>query len=560
MKINNPWVGYLDRSYLQIKNSLLQRLGEKVPEVTDHSESNILVIILSMFSGVAEMLNYYIDNMAREAFITTARRYSSVVRHTRLIDYRIKAAIPSTTDLTLTFLGDNNEPAPSLYSFNIPSGTRFYTNNNINFITTRDIIVPPGIMSVTLPVEQKDYKSNMYIGLVETTNDPIFSLGDNYVNDSLNLMINGIPWERVDTLGLSKPTDKHFIIDVSVDKLAYIRFGDNINGARPELGSELIGEYYTTQGSKGNVLNNTITNTNFDISTLSGRDFKVNNLLGSTGGSDYEGIERLKRSAPLHLRTLNRAVTPQDYVDIALLAPGVDKAKIKHSCGNNIELYISPNYGGIATTLLLENTERYFDDKKTVGTIVEARPAGISEIVLTVNVTARFRRSIIQTREDINNALLERYSYNNSDINMKVRVSDVIAIVDNLEKVDYLDLVNIYLKPYIRPNNHHEALNGYIDILPNSTERLKWKLQYDGAYMRLYKNMIHVSNITVGEIYNDPEGIIKVTILPSNYLTGQEWEFITEPYNVNIETEDFSVPILKPENLVINVKEQITAN
>ena len=86
MALKNQWVGYISRSYLQIKNSVLQRLSEIVPEVTDHSESNILVIIIGIFSGIAEMLNYYIDNMARESFITTARRYSSVVKHTRLIE------------------------------------------------------------------------------------------------------------------------------------------------------------------------------------------------------------------------------------------------------------------------------------------------------------------------------------------------------------------------------------------------------------------------------------------------------------------------------------------
>jgi len=57
MALNNPWVGYITRSYKQIKSELLNRLGIAVPEITDHSPSNIMVIILDMFSGIAEMLN-----------------------------------------------------------------------------------------------------------------------------------------------------------------------------------------------------------------------------------------------------------------------------------------------------------------------------------------------------------------------------------------------------------------------------------------------------------------------------------------------------------------------
>ncbi len=78
MALDNPWVGYITRSYQQIKDSLLSRMVTNNPEITDHSESNILVIIIGMFAGIAEMLGYYIDNMAREAFIATARKFTSM--------------------------------------------------------------------------------------------------------------------------------------------------------------------------------------------------------------------------------------------------------------------------------------------------------------------------------------------------------------------------------------------------------------------------------------------------------------------------------------------------
>ena len=133
MALKNPWVGYVDRSFEQIKSSLLSRLTISNPEITDHSESNILVVIVSMFAGLTEMLGYYIDNMARESFISTARRYVSMVKLVRLLDYRIKTAYPATVDITFTF--DAALTANAI----IPQNTIVQTSNGIIFYTEANL-------------------------------------------------------------------------------------------------------------------------------------------------------------------------------------------------------------------------------------------------------------------------------------------------------------------------------------------------------------------------------------------------------------------------------------
>ena len=61
------------------------------------------------------------DNMARETFFSTARRYSSLYKHAKLVDYHIKSAIPASVDLTL-FTTDGEDLGSS---FTIPAGTVF---------------------------------------------------------------------------------------------------------------------------------------------------------------------------------------------------------------------------------------------------------------------------------------------------------------------------------------------------------------------------------------------------------------------------------------------------
>lgn len=559
MTIRNPWVGYLDRNYQTIKSKILNRLGETIPEMTDHSDSNILVVIIESFSGVAEMLSYYIDNMSREAFITTARRYSSVVKHTRLIDYRIKAIIPSSVDIQV-YLYNNDDSIYTLpTSITIPIGTSFRTANNVEFLTNSDVVVPIGASVITLPCKQRTLVENENLGNTNNDANQTVNIGREYVDSTAELTIDGEVWLLQNTLGLSGPTDKHFIIEISADKEAYIRFGDNINGAIPLPGLPIVLNYYTSQGALGNVEPFTINTSPYNFTSLHGiPKVVIQNNLKSVGGTDYESIERIRRSAPLSLRTLDRAVTRKDYIDLALLAPGVDKASLYFECGKYIDLYVSPNGGGIASSSLLTDVVNYFESRKMITTFVRALPAGESELVLNLDVTGKFRVNGLQLRNELITLLTDAYSYTNSDINKKIRTSDVISLVDNYSKVDFLQLIDMYVKPYIRPRkNNTLALNYNIDIKAGSIEPVNWTLSFDGLYVRLMKNYQVITNLTIGVPYTDPFNIITITILAGSYVTGMEWEFTSLPRKGDILLNDFSVPVLTEGNLTLNINEQL---
>jgi hypothetical protein len=557
--VKNPWVGYLNRNFSSIKERILNRLGETVPEMTDHSNSNILVIIIESFAGVAEMIAYYIDNMAREAFITTARRYSSVVKHTRLIDYRIKARIAASADVVIYFLNNDDQPYPIVTEFTLPIGTKFTTTNNLEFLSTKDIIVPVGTTILTVPTRQRVLVTNDNLGV--TTDDPnqVVALGKEYVHDTLELLIGGEPWLLQRTLGLSGPTDKHFIVDISANKEAYIKFGDNINGIIPTPALTILGNYYTSEGSLGNVEASNINASNYNfVLAQSIPKINITNITKAVAGTDYEDIERIRRSAPLSIRTLDRAVTRQDYIDIALLAPGVDKAALYFECGKTVDLYIAPNGGGIANTDLLQSVVTYFDDKKMITTFVRTLPAGESYLHFDISVTGRFRVNGLQLRNELIGLLLDAYSYEKSDINKPIRISDLIALVDNYYKVDFLTLNKIYLKPYLRPTNHVVALNYNIDVNTGSITTVKWKIKYDGFYFKLFKNGTPLHNLIIGETYTDPSNILTITIEAGSYIVGHEWIFETYPYGKDIIVNDFSVPVLREEDLVLSITEQLS--
>lgn len=562
MKIFNKWVGYLDRSHLTIKDSILKKLGQTNPEMTDHSESNILVIIVSMFSGIAEQLNYYIDNMAREAFITTARKYSSVVKHTRLIDYRIKAAVPSSADILVELLDSNGNPYIATTPLLIPVNTQFSTNNGIIFISIKDVTIEPGDSMVTVVVQQKSFNTNIDLGTTMGVARETVPIPVNYVDGSMILTIGGEPWYLVNSLGFSGPNDKHFIIDISTESTAYIQFGDGLNGMIPGGNQPIIGEFYTTIGTGGNVDANTINSSNFDFTVTGANTIRISNPLASVGGNNYQTIEQIRLSVPLSLRTLERGVTLQDYKDIAKLAPGVDKSDVRFDCQTGINVYISPVNGGIAQTALLNSTKAYIEERKIIGRPVVVQAAGESYIKLEMHVTVKPRRDMNQTRQDIINALTTEYGYTKSDVNKAVRKSDIYALVDNLEKVDWLNLKHIYTQPYFRPLGHYKQIIAQMKIREYSAIEQKWSMRYistgpDTGYFNIFRGNVLMGIAYPGIEFADTNNTFQINIQNNDYQNGQEWEFTTLPYNVDQIIIDNSIPIIRQEDLTIYLYEQI---
>jgi hypothetical protein len=326
MTLTQNWVGYLDRSYEQIKRSCLSRLGLIAPEISDHSESNSLVIILSMFSGIAEMLNLYIDSAAREFYIGTTRRYSSAVKLVRLIDYNIRAKNPSTANLFFTLVDGSGNPANLPTGvLNIPIGTIVNSiNGNIPFVLTQPAQISAGSQNVYGFAAQYSPIVGDILGNTNGVPSQTMDLPDNYVDTSILININGEDWKEFRSFGLMFPDTKGFVVNIDEDQRCFLEFGDGVNGKIPTTGQTVFANYKVSEGATGNIPPNQISQL---ISTISGipvgLTLKVTNPDYSSGGSDFETLSDIQNRAPRSIRTLERAVTYQDYIDLCYLVGNV---------------------------------------------------------------------------------------------------------------------------------------------------------------------------------------------------------------------------------------------
>ena len=134
-----------------------------------------------------------------------------------------------------------------------------------------------------------------------------------------------VQWSRVDKISLATPTQSVFTTYVDDQNYTHVLFGDNASGRVPPTNVEIYVSYRYGSGVSANSLGvNTITVLNNDYATQNG--ITVTNTASPVGGADVESIESMRYSIPRASALKQRAVTIEDYVNLALQVPGITKA------------------------------------------------------------------------------------------------------------------------------------------------------------------------------------------------------------------------------------------
>ena len=142
------------------------------------------------------------------------------------------------------------------------------------------------------------------------------------VSPRVHLEGDGRKWTPQRDLLNSDRFSPEFVVEMEDDGRAYLRFGDGSLGRAPSAGATFTATYRIGNGSAANVGAGAITRIVTDLEGITA----VRNPLPATGGRDPEAIDRVRLHAPQAFRVQRRAVTENDYADIAGRHPDVQKA------------------------------------------------------------------------------------------------------------------------------------------------------------------------------------------------------------------------------------------
>ena len=270
-----------------------------------------------------------------------------------------------------------------------------------------------------------------------------------------------IRWHEVPDFFGSGSRDRHYVVNHLSGEIS---FGDGLRGLVPPagIGNIRIARYRTGGGEFGNRPANTITQLKTTIPYVD----KVTNVEPANGGADAEPLESLVRRAPRTLRHRGRAVTVEDYEDLAMLAsPRVARATCvplhdlasdpdaKDPRPGKISLIIVPRSKDAKPTPTMEligRVQSYVDERRiATADLVIVGPEYVrvdveAEIAVeTLEGTSDVRHKVIETLSRFLHPLTGGLSGEGWNFGRKPYDSDLYALIEAIPGVDHVRTLDV---------------------------------------------------------------------------------------------------------------------
>ena len=200
-------------------------------------------------------------------------------------------------------------------------------------------------------------------------------------------------WHEVPDFFGAGPDDPYYVLDRATGQ---ITFGDGKRGRIPVAGqfNAIARQYRYGGGQVGNVGANTITDLTSPIADVDA----VANSRPATGGADEESLSDTKLRAARQMKARNRAVTLEDFAELARETPGAQVARAaayrtdSSGVGHQIDVAIVPQ-SEAAKPVPSEATRRlvrcYLDERRLVTTQLRVSGPQYCDVDVVMEVFAQ---------------------------------------------------------------------------------------------------------------------------------------------------------------------------
>lgn len=350
-EFNLPKQAYAAFDATSLRDLIVQRLSNSglFPDV-DYNGSNISGLI-DVVAYTYHVLLFYLNNTASESLFNQAELYENINKIVSLIGYKPMGPQTSILNFNLTLLSALPQTFYTLKRYaNISiNGVPYSFKNDIYFektTTANEVVDYIGENNFLFQGIYKEYPLITAIGenfeqynitnvTAQNTSNTTFVDYNNidvYVLDTYTNIWS--QWREVETLFFASITDKVFEKRYNENGIVEIKFGNNINGKRLNVGDTVAIYYLESSGVGGligpNSLNsnginlfntaqfNTISVDLFDntlnfinSSTTSG--LLLQNIYSATNPVNPENVDSIRLNAPSLFAAQNRLVTITDY-------------------------------------------------------------------------------------------------------------------------------------------------------------------------------------------------------------------------------------------------------
>ncbi len=267
------------------------------------------------------------------------------------------------------------------------------------------------------------------------------------VTDSSGKAIDAwVKWQEVEDFYHSGPRDRHYTLDGASGELY---FGDGLTGMIPPIGRDNIrASYRSGGGAEGNVAAGEI---NVIKTPVAGID-RIRNYLPSEGGSDTESIQSVFERGPYVVRTMDRAVTGEDFERLAAASSSyVARARVLVS-GSRLKVIVVPKGSEerpIPSSGLLRIVKEYLlerslstvsaDRLDVIGPDYKEVRVRVDVIPESISLAVSLERAILSKLKEFLHPLSGGPAGKGWDFGRPVRISDIYSILEKMDGVDHVE-------------------------------------------------------------------------------------------------------------------------
>jgi predicted phage baseplate assembly protein len=266
-------------------------------------------------------------------------------------------------------------------------------------------------------------------------------------SSTLRVRVNDMQWADVPTLYGHGGQERVHTVHLDADGTSSVRFGDGVTGVRPPSGQNNVrATYRKGLGVGGNVAVATLTTL---LSRPLGVD-AVTNPVAAGGGENPEPLDRARDNAPLTVRTLDRAVSVEDYADYARAFAGIDKAHaawVPAGPARGMFLTVAGIGGATVGLAATETGGRLLDSLRSYGDpLIPVRVQNYVAVSfrtrLNVKVGEEYsREKVVATVES---ALRVHFSFEQRSFGQNVTLDEVAAVAQGVDGVQAAHVVALY--------------------------------------------------------------------------------------------------------------------
>ena len=271
-------------------------------------------------------------------------------------------------------------------------------------------------------------------------------LNPSKARSSLSVLVNGEKWEEVDDLLQSDRFDKHYSIWSDHENNSKIIFGDGINGQRIPRGIDnILATYRIGSGSLGNVKVDTLTNPVDNRPSIK----TVTNILPGMGGFEETPIQQ-KHLATAQVKTLDKAISLDDYKNLALCISFIAKAKsyqIFEDGIPSIKLVVVPKNGDLLNEIQKLKLRKFLDARRdtSIPLHIDSFEFVPIDLVVEINIDDNYLKS--KVINSVLSALRPKnkfsstkslFSFENLDLGQGISLTQIYSIIERIPGVSYV--------------------------------------------------------------------------------------------------------------------------